>query len=119
MIPQPFSARIRLQAGAVVIDLSGEINAAAEVLLNEAYAEAEKQSPAAIILNFKETGFINSTGIALIVSLLSRARKDHRPLVAFGLSDHYQEIFHITRLADFMTIVPDEISALAEIPDRF
>jgi anti-anti-sigma factor len=119
MISQPFSAHLRRQAGAAVIDLAGEINANAELSLYEVYAEAEKQSPAAIILNFNQAGYINSTGIALIVSILSRARKAHCRMVVFGLSDHYQEIFHITRLADFMTIVPDETSALAEIPDRF
>jgi hypothetical protein len=30
------------------------------------------------------------------------------------LSDHYVEIFNITRLADFMTVFPDESSALSE-----
>ena len=32
---------------------------------------------------------------------------------AWGLSDHYREIFEITRLADFMRITTDETSALA------
>jgi anti-anti-sigma factor len=58
--------------------------------------------------------YINSTGIALIVSLLAQARKSRQRLVVYGLSDHYVEIFQITRLADFMTIYPDEESALAE-----
>ena len=31
---------------------------------------------------------------------------------ASGLSDHYKEIFEITRLADFMTIYADEKTAL-------
>jgi hypothetical protein len=34
-------------------------------------------------------------------------------LAAFGLSDHYQDIFRITRLADYIPIYPDEGSALA------
>jgi anti-anti-sigma factor len=58
--------------------------------------------------------YINSTGIALIVGLLAKTRQNHKRLVTYGLSDHYLEIFHITRLTDFMTIVPDEASALAE-----
>jgi anti-sigma B factor antagonist len=31
-----------------------------------------------------------------------------------GLSDHYKEIFKITRLADFLQIYPDEAAALAD-----
>ena len=48
--------------------------------------------------------YINSTGIALIVRLLAEARRDHREVIADGLSDHYREIFRITRLSDYLTI---------------
>ena len=63
-----------------------------------------RAAPAAIVLNFQEVDYINSTGIALIVGLLAQARKSHRQLVVYGLSEHYQEIFRITRLSDFMQI---------------
>ncbi len=95
-----------------IIELHGEINAFAEDTLNAAYAEAEAQEPQTILLNFADVDYINSTGIALIVSLLARARKAHRRLLASGLSQHYVEIFNITRLADFMSVFPDESSAL-------
>jgi anti-anti-sigma factor len=96
-----------------VVELRGEINAFAEDVLNDAYAEAEREEPETILLNFAGVDYINSTGIALIVSLLARARKAHRRLLACGLSPHYVEIFNITRLADFMSVYPDEASALA------
>ncbi len=51
----------------------------------------------------------------LVVGLLARARKAQRRLAVCGLSDHYQEIFQITRLVDFMTIYPDETSLVAEV----
>lgn len=108
-----FQAQVRHQAGTATIDLSGEINGFAEAHLNAAYAQAETADPERVILNFGQVSYINSTGIALIVSLLARARKSHRQLVVFGLSDHYVEIFQVTRLADFMTIYPDEASAVA------
>ena len=66
-----------------------------------------------VLLNFADVDYINSTGIALIVSILAQARKAHMPLITAGLSEHYQEIFRITRLADFMSIYPDEAAALA------
>jgi anti-anti-sigma regulatory factor len=47
---------------------------------------------------------------------LARARKSKQQLLICGLSDHYAEIFQITRLADFMRIFPDEASALADSP---
>lgn len=109
-----FQAQVRLVAGLATIDLVGEVNAFAEDELNRAYTEAEDKNPEVIVLNFKDVTYINSTGIALIVGLLAKARKVHRKMVVFGLSDHYIEIFEITRLADFMTIYPDEASVLSD-----
>ncbi len=83
--------------------------------MNAAYAEAEAKNPETILLNFEEVDYINSTGIALIVSLLAKARASKRRLLAYGLSDHYVEIFNITRLSDFVSILPDEESALSEV----
>jgi anti-anti-sigma factor len=107
-------ARVRHhQPRIMVIELHGEINNFAEEALNTAYEQAEREAPEAILLNFADVDYINSTGIALIVTLLAKARTAHRQLLSCGLSEHYVEIFNITRLADFMTVYPDETSALA------
>lgn len=100
---------------AVIIDLHGEINGTVEAGLTAAYDQAETHKPETIILNFTDVDYINSTGIALIVGLLARARKSHRTLTVYGLSEHYAEIFQITRLADFMHIYQDEQSLVADI----
>jgi anti-anti-sigma factor len=114
MTTNRFEPRVRHESGVVVIELNGDIDAFAEEELNTAYAQAASEDASPILLNFQGTGYINSTGIALIVALLARARKERRQVVASGLSDHYREIFQITRLADFMTIYPDEATATAE-----
>lgn len=108
-----FSATVRQPNGLAIIDLHGEINAFAEASLAAAYEKALESDPETVLLNFSDVTYINSTGIALIVGLLAQARKTHRKLITCGLSEHYQEIFHITRLSDFMTIYNDEPSALA------
>jgi anti-anti-sigma factor len=113
MPAKSLEAQVRHQPAVAIVDLHGEINAFAEDRLNAAYAEAESRAPDLILLNFSDVDYINSTGIALIVSLLARARKAKRRLLACGLSDHYVEIFQITRLVDFMNVFPDEKSALA------
>ena len=110
---RPFSAAVRTANGATIIDLSGEINAAADAALNNAYAQAMQRRPDRLLLNFGDVDYINSTGIALIVGLLAQARKARIALVTYGLNAHYQEIFKITRLADFIGMVDDEATALA------
>ncbi len=117
MAARTLEVRVRQQPRAAIVDLHGEINAFAEEALNAAYAEAAKRDPEVILLNFADVDYINSTGIALIVGLLARARAARQRLVVCGLSEHYVEIFTITRLADFMTVHPNEATALQDVPD--
>ncbi len=105
-------AAVRQTPGVAVLDLAGEIDGFAKETLDAAYEEAEAAAPEVILLNFTGVEYINSTGIALIVGLLAKARASHRSLYACGLSEHYVEIFDITRLSDFMSVFEDEQSAM-------
>lgn len=109
----PFSAEVRGSRELATIDLHGDINAAAEAGLGGAYSEASALDAGAVLLDFTDTEYINSTGIALIVRLLADARRDRREVRACGLSPHYVEIFQITRLSDYMRIFDDQASATA------
>jgi anti-anti-sigma factor len=113
MAPKQLEARVRQQPGAALIDLHGEINGQAAAAMSAAYAEAEQGNPEVVLLNFSGVDYINSTGIALIVGMLAKARAARRRMVVYGLSEHYVEIFQITRLSDFMSVFADETSALA------
>ncbi len=106
-------ATVRQLDGTAIIDLRGDIDGTAEQALSAAYADATASNPQSVLLNFSGVEYINSTGIALIVAVLAQARKAKRRISTFGLSEHYTEIFQITRLADFMGIYPDEASALS------
>jgi anti-anti-sigma factor len=103
---------VRRRDGVAVIDLAGDVNRGAEETLEAAWAEAVTEQPGVVVLNFEGAGYINSTGIAVIVGMLARARAAGIEVRAYGLTPHYREIFEITRLADFMAINPDEDSAL-------
>src|ERR687897_3347229 len=104
MVTQHLVASVRREPAGAVLDLRGEINGFGQETLDTAYAEAEKGDPEAIILNFEKVDYINSTGIALIVGLLAKARAAKRKLLAYGLSEHYVEIFNVTRLSDFVGV---------------
>jgi anti-anti-sigma factor len=118
MTTSELQATVRARAGVAVIDLTGDLTSSAEGALNEAYQKATSSGAGSIVLNFKRAEYINSTGIALIVGLLAQARANRVQVKAFGLSDHYREIFEITRLADFMTITDDEERAVSGAEGR-
>jgi anti-anti-sigma factor len=112
MSDKAFDAGVRREAGMVVIDMSGTIDGNAEGELDAAY-DATESDAGALGLGFEGVDYINSTGIALLVRLLAKARERDRPVRAWGLSDHYREIFELTRLADFLELFADESSALS------
>ena len=115
MEASPLEARVRQRPGLAIIDLAGQIDATAGDALGHAYAEAEREPGSIVLLNFASIDYINSTGIALIVGILSQARRTNRRLMSTGLSSHFAEIFEITRLSDFMPMVADEAAALANV----
>ncbi len=119
MPQRELEARVRHHNGTAIIDLRGELDAEAEDALDRAYGEATasgaEHGSSHVLLNFEQVSYMNSKGIALLIGLLMRARGEDRQVLACGLSDHYREIFTITRLVDYMAPFPDEASALAAV----
>lgn len=104
--------RVRHLTALAVLDLGGDITSQAQDDLARAYDEAITIDPAAVLLNFKAVEYINSTGIAILVGLLARARQENRKVLASGLTPHYVEIFEVTRLADFIDLFNSEDDAI-------
>jgi anti-anti-sigma factor len=115
MVTSGLEAKVRHRDGIAFIDLVGDIDALGEGELTRAYEAAAGEAPTTLVLNFESVSYINSTGIALIVGLMANARKGGRTMIACGLSDHYREIFEITRLSDFMPVVSDEAAAVSRV----
>ena len=108
------SMDVRQAGGTVaVVDIKGEVTAACEPVLMSAYEEASGAGADRVLLNFTGLEYMNSGGIGMLVTLLVRANRQHQELAAFGLSDHYREIFELTRLDEAITIYDDEASALS------
>lgn len=99
--------------GVAVIDIDGEVTAACEPTLMKAYEQASTPDTTTLVLNFDGLDYMNSGGIGMLVTLLVRANRNHQQLAAYGLSDHYRQIFELTRLDEAITIHTDESSALA------
>jgi len=106
--------RVRTADDAVaVIELKGDVTAACESELMDAYREAGGAEARGIVLDFTGLDYMNSSGIGLLVTLLVRAKRARQQLSAFGLSDHYRQIFELTRLDEVISVHDDEAQALA------
>jgi anti-sigma B factor antagonist len=101
-----------------VIDIGGSVTRAADQALTNAYHEASAETTRGIVLNFSNLEYMNSSGIGLLVTLLVRANRQNQQLYACGLSDHYRDIFSLTRLDEAIHIEPDEAAAIAAAERR-
>ena len=99
-------------ANASIIDIQGEINSYAENALMDAFVQAGTGGVRNVILNFQNLEYMNSSGIGLLVTLLIRAKRQNQRLLAYGLSDHYTQIFELTRLNEAIAIYESEEGAL-------
>jgi len=98
-----------------VIEIHGEVTAFAEETLMDAYTNASNGNTKAVILDFNGLDYMNSSGIGLLVTLLIRANRQKQKLMVVGLNDHYQQIFHLTRLDEAIGIFDSEAKALATV----
>jgi anti-sigma B factor antagonist len=97
------------------VDIKGEITSFAENVLMDAYTQASSEGSNAIVLNFEDLEYMNSGGIGLLVTMLIRANRQDQALLAYGLTDHYQQIFELTRLNEAIQIYGSEAEALAAV----
>lgn len=105
----------RLTAQVSVIDIEGEVTAFCEEVLMESFSEASGDATRAVILNFSKLEYMNSGGIGLLVTMLIRAQRQGQQLMAYGLNDHYQQIFQLTRLNEAIVIHQDEASSMSAV----
>lgn len=102
---------IHQQANVWIIDFIGDLTTFAEQEIHNAY-EQIPDTCTAFVLNFSQCEYINSAGIAVIISLITLTRRKEQSVLAFGLSSHYQKLFYMVGLSDYLVICPSEPEAI-------
>jgi anti-sigma B factor antagonist len=96
-----------------ILDIQGEVTGSAESILMDAYTQATAAGAEAVILNFGGLEYMNSSGIGLLVTMLIRTQRQKVRLLAYGLNEHYRQIFDLTQLDKAIGIYASEAAALA------
>lgn len=98
-----------------VIGIKGDVTSTCEGVLTAAHDELTAAGVTAILLDFTGLDYMNSGGIGMVVTMLVRANRQRQALLAYGLTDHYRQIFELTRLDEAIAIHDDETAALAAV----
>jgi len=90
-----------------IIELVGE--------MFENFQKLEKEGLKKFLLKFNEASYINSSGLAIVISLVSEGKKKKQKIAASGLSKHFQKVFDVIGLTDYMDIFATEEEALKKL----
>ena len=96
--------RHSLEKGIPVIHLAGEITSEAEEELLACYGSLPEDKLAHVVLDFHETRYINSSGIAILIQLITRAGDRKHKIEFSSLSPHFRKVMDIVGLTDFVRI---------------
>lgn len=102
------AVRTRREGDLLVAHLSGDLDREADAAL--AGLERELAGAAGLVLDFADTAFITSSGLALLVRLARAAQGEGMKVSAVALSEHYRHVFDITQL-DTVILVRDDVQA--------
>lgn len=99
-----FQIRLDLSAETPVLHMEGEITSDAEQTLLARYEEIPPERRDRIILDFENTRYINSSGIAILIQLITRAGDNGQQIEFSTLSGHFRKVMDIVGLTDFVQI---------------
>jgi anti-anti-sigma factor len=112
MLEDELNVGIRERDGVAIIDLIGDVTTFAEEKINSAYSQATSGGARQILLNFRQNDYINSAGIAILIGVVTEVNRNNQKLAVSGLSLHFQKIFRMVGLAQYIEIYQDEEEAM-------
>ncbi len=103
------------QGDITIFDIQGDVTAFSEPFFNEAYQNANEQGTSKILLKFYESAYIDSGGIAVLIQLLAKTKRNNQKIFITGLSGHFQKIFNMVGITKFTKIYNTMEEAMADI----
>ncbi|MCI0694447.1 STAS domain-containing protein [candidate division KSB1 bacterium] len=110
---EEIQVNLRLEEKLAVVDLAGDVTSLAEKKLLAAYEKAVAQKVKCVVLNFSSVSYVNSAGMSILITLLTRSQNQSVTLRAFGLSPHFQKIFEMVGLLKYIPHFANEAEARA------
>jgi anti-sigma B factor antagonist len=101
-----------------IIDIQGEITSEAENTFLDIFDQLLSSTKKNILLNFTGMSYMNSSGIGLLVTLLRRSQSNEQNLLAYGLKDHFRQVFELTQLINIISLYTNEQAALSAINSK-
>lgn len=96
-----------------VVTVTGDIDLHRSAALQQSLLGLMDEKPTKVIVDLSRVPYMDSSGVASLVKLLSRTRKLGVALVLLSPSEKVRSIFEITRLNSVFTITDNKEEAMA------
>lgn len=95
-----------------VVDVTGDIDLHSSLDFQQGLLTVLDEKPKRIVVNLKDVPYMDSSGVASLVKLLSRARKAGASLALANMNERVRSIFEITRLDGIFEVFATEQEAM-------
>lgn len=96
-----------------IVSVQGEIDVATAPQLRDELLILDASGHSSVIVDLEEVGFMDSTGLGVLVSGLKRSRAGGGELSVVCSRAPLLKVFNLTGLSDLLTIYPSVESAMA------
>lgn len=104
--------RIGSEGDVTVVQVDGELVVGNRQALKDGVLERLDDGARKFLLDFRRTGYIDSSGLGVLVSLSKQIREEGGELRICGLDEDLRTLFELTRLDTLFDITEDRGAAL-------
>ena len=90
--------QVRWIGRSVVLDVVGDVDLSRSLAFQQSLLAVLDKHPLTVVVNLEKVPYMDSSGVASLVKLLSRSRKQKVSLRLAGMTKRVRSIFEITRL---------------------
>jgi anti-sigma B factor antagonist len=116
------SIRSTRSGDTVVVAIEGQLIAGNRQQLRDAITTELDRGATAFVIDFVETGYIDSAGLGVLVSLSKRVRESQGTLRLTNLNDDLRTLFELTKLDTLFDLGPsggsEGAGAVADLPPQ-
>jgi anti-sigma B factor antagonist len=98
-----------------IIELEGDFNMVSSKGFQDTAAEVINAKPVSILVDLAGVPYMDSSGVASLVKLLTQTKRADIPLALVAVRDRVMSILEITRLNHSFRIFPTQAEALAAL----
>ena len=101
--------------GVTIVDVDGELTVTNRSDLKERVLGRLNEGDRRFVIDFAKTGYIDSSGLGVLVSLSKRIREHSGRLRLAGLNEDLRTLFELTKLDTLFQITDTRAAALREL----